>query len=449
LEKPCLSDKSHASLAPALPSGFFDVSKVRFIVVFLVCVSPAVLLWDGLIVQGLIAAVVAVGLAITAQTLRPGEAEFLVSIVRPAAAVAAIPALWILFQALPFGLLSNPIWASAQLALGHSMATAISVDPGASVIGLGQYLSLGATAFLSAAVAVDRGRAEWVLFVLTGASAVLAVILIAHGLFFPAFSGFTQAQAADCVTMGGVIAGAACMRSIERYESRHTNSYGSEAVLLWTLGACGGVLVLCALAVLLDETPEVFFAMGSGVAIIVWIMVVRRFRLGVWGVAPFVVVVFGVALLVFTAHPVERGHSVLLTFAPSSSPGGVSERILKDAPVVGTGAGTFAALVPIYREIDDPPASSVASTAAATLAIELGRPMVWLFVLTTVALVLIFLRAALERRRDSFYPAMGGGCLVALLLLTFINAGLLGNAASLIASVVFGLAIAQSKSRTA
>ena len=425
------------------------MSKVRYIVVFLVCASVAVLLWDGLIAQGLIAAVVAVGLAITAQALKPGEAEFLVSIVRPAAAVAAIPALWILFQALPFGLLPNPIWASAQSGLGHSMATAISVDPAESVIGLGQYLSLGAIAFLSAAVAVDRGRAEWLLFALTGASAFFAMILITQGVFFPAFSGFTQAQAADCVAMGGVVAGAACMRSIERYESHQASSYGSGPALLWTLGACGGVLVLCAAALLLDQTPGLFFAMGSGVLIIAWIMAVRRFRLGVWGVAPFVGVVIVVALLVFAAHPVERGRSVLLAFAPSSSARSVSERILKDAPVVGTGAGTFAALVPIYREIDDPPGSSVVSTTAATCAIELGRPMLWLFVLATVGLVLVFLRAALQRRRDSFYPAMGGGCLVSLLLLAFINVGLLGNAAGLIASVILGLAFAQSKSRIA
>jgi hypothetical protein len=446
--QPCLSSKSYASLTPALRSGI-DVSKVRFIVVFLVCASPAVLLWDGLIAQGLLAAVVAVGLAITARTLRPGEAEFLISIIRPAAAVAAIPALWILFQALPFGLLANPIWASARLALGHSMVTAISVDPGASVIGLGQYLSLGAVVFLSAAVAVDRARAEWLLFALTGVSAVFALILMAHALFSSAVSGFMQAQAADCVAMGAVIASASCMRSLERYESRHARSYGSVPVLLWTLGACGGALVLCAVAVLFDETPEVFFAMATGVAIIVWIIVVRRFRLGVWGVAPFVVVVIGVALLFFTTHPVERGRSALLAFAPLSSAGGVSERMLKDAPVVGTGAGTFAALVPIYRQIDDPPESSVASTTAATSVIELGRPILWLFVLAAVASVLIFLRAALQRGRDSFYPAMGGGCLVTLLLLTFVNAGLLGNATGLIAAVMFGLSIAQFKSRTA
>ena len=425
------------------------MSKVRFIVVFLVCASPAVLIWDGLIAQGLIAATVAAALAVTARTLRPGEAEFLVSIVRPAAAVAAIPALWILLQALPFGLLANPIWASAQLALGHSMATAISVDPGASVIGLGQYLSLGGAAFLSAAVAVDRARAEWVLFALTGAGAAFALILMTHGLFSLVFSGYTQAQAADCAAMGAVIASAACMRSLEQYESRHARSYGSLPVLLWTLGACGGALVLCVGAALFDGTPEVLFAMGFGVAIIAWIIAVRRFRLGVWGVAPFVVVVAGVALLIFTTHPIERGRSALLAFAPSSSPRGVSERILKDTPLVGAGAGTFAALVPIYREINDPPGSSEASTTAATLAIELGRPILWLIVLATVASVLIFLRAALQRGRDSFYAAMGGGCLVTLLLLIFIDAGLLGNATGLIAAIMFGLAIAQSKSRTA
>ena len=47
--------------------------------------------------------------------------------------------------------------------------------------------------------------------------------------------------------------------------------------------------------------------------------------------------------------------------------------MLKDAPLVGMGAGTFTALVPIYRAIDDPLNSSEASTMAATFTIELGR----------------------------------------------------------------------------
>jgi hypothetical protein len=427
------------------------VSKVRLIIVILICASPVVLLWDGLIAQGLVAGIVAAGLVVTARTLRPGEAEFLVSIIRPAAAVAAVPALWIILQALPFGIFANPIWSSAKLALGHSIVGSISVDPGASIIALSQYLSLGAVAFLSAAVAVDRLRAEWLLFALTGAGAVFALLLMAHGLFSPLveFSAYMTAQAADCAAIGAVIAGAACMRSLERYDSRHGRSHGSMPVLLWTIAACGFALLLCIAAIIFQEPSEVLFAMTCGVVIIAWIIVVRRYRLGAWGVVPFAVVVITVALLVFTTHPLERGRSVLLTFAPAPSQGVVSERMLKDAPLVGTGAGTFSALVPIYRAIDDPLGSSQASTTAATVAIELGRPMLWLLVLAATASMLIFLRAALQRGRDSFYPAMGGGCLVTLLLLVFIDAGLLGNAAGLMVAAMFGVSLAQSKSRTA
>ncbi len=426
------------------------MSKVRLIVVLLICALPAVLLWDGLIAQGLVAAIAAVGLVLTAQTLRPGEAEFLISIIRPAAAIAAVPVVWILLQTLPFGLLVNPIWTSAKLALGRSIASSISVDPAASIIALGQYLTLGAVAFLSAAVAVDRVRAEWLLFAMTSVGAVFALVVAAHGLFAPflEFSTFMNAQAADCVAMGAVIAAAACMRSLERYESHHGRSHGSLPTLLWTLAACGLALVLCLAAVIFQEPPEILFASACGVVIIAWIIVVRRFRLGTWGVVPFAVVVISVALLVFTTHPVERGQSALLAFAPPSSQGAVTKRMLKDAPSVGTGAGTFAALTPIYRAIDDPPGISEASTTAATFAIELGRPMLWLFVLGIAASILIFLRAALLRGRDSFYPAMGGGGLVTLMLLIYMNDGLLGNAVGLIVAAMFGLSMAQSKSRT-
>ena len=65
-----------------------------------------------------------------------------------------------LVQVLPLRVLAHPIWKSAETALGHPVAGGISVDPGASVIALGQYLSVIAVAFLSAAVAVDRQRAE-------------------------------------------------------------------------------------------------------------------------------------------------------------------------------------------------------------------------------------------------------------------------------------------------
>lgn len=402
--------------------------------------------------QSLLSGIIAVALAITALTLRPGETAFFVSIIRRFVAVAAVPGLWIVFQILPLRSLAHPIWASAQSALGHSVWASISVDPGASVITLGQYLALCAVAFVSAAVAVDRGRAEALLFALTAAAVLIALLLLTKDLLVPglSFAPFTREQAIDCSAMGAIIAGAACIRTFERYETRRRSPGRSVSMLVSTFTACSVALAVCSGTLFLDSTREVLVATGCGLAALACVMIVRRFGLGAWGLAAFVVPLIGVAILLFTSYPAERGKSLLLTFATTSSVSltNVSERVLDDAPLLGTGAGTFAAVAPIYREMDDPRSGPVASTTAATWAIELGRPILGLIALATMRFVVILLQASLQRGRDSFYPAMGASCLITLLLLSFINAGFLGNAPGLIAAVVLGLSIAQSKSRT-
>ena len=110
------------------------------------------------------AGIIAIALVIAARNLRPGETEFLISIIRWPAAIAAVPALWLCIQVLPLRLLEHSIWKSAETALGHPLVGSISIDIGATAIALGQYLSIAAVAFLSAAVAVDRLRADWILF---------------------------------------------------------------------------------------------------------------------------------------------------------------------------------------------------------------------------------------------------------------------------------------------
>jgi hypothetical protein len=452
MSRACVNDGFSARSGRYHRDSDFDVSNVRLILVTLICASPVILLWDGLIMQGLVAGIVAVALAITARTLRPGETGFLVSIIRPLAPVAAVPALWVLVQVLPLRMLAHPIWKSAETALGHPVAGGISVDPGASVIALGQYLSVIAVAFLSAAVAVDRQRAEWILFVLTAAVTAIALIMLTHELFFPGvwLATFARAQAINCVAMGTIIASAACIRTIERYESRRSSPQRSVPVLLRTFVACSAALAICGATLMLDATREVLIATGYGFLALACVLIIRRFALGKFGITAIAAPALGAAILLLAYHPAERSTSVLLTFGGASSPSliALTERVLDDAPLVGTGAGTFAALAPIYREMDDLPANSMAATAAAAFAIESGQPILWLMVVATAGSLIVLLRASLQRGRDSFYPAMGGGCLVTLLLLAFTNASLLGTATGLIAAAVLGLGFAQSKSRT-
>ena len=119
-------------------------------------------------------------------------------------------------------------------------------------------------------------------------------------------------------------------------------------------------------------------ATGYGILALACVLIIRRYALGIFGITAIAAPALGAAILLLAYHPAERSTSVLLAFAGASSPSlfALSERVLDDAPLVGTGAGTFAALAPIYRETESP--NSVAATAAAAFAIELGKPMFWL-----------------------------------------------------------------------
>ena len=258
-------------------------------------------------------------------------------------------------------------------------------------------------------------------------------------------SPFLRAQAIDCTSLGMIIAGAACIRTIERYEIRHSRPPQSMSLLLWTFAGSAAALAICFVALVLGATYWTIVASVCGLAAVVVMWIVRRF--GPWGSAAIPLPALGVVIFMMAYHSPLQGASELLTFAGSSAPPTAqSQRMLEDAPLLGTGAGTFAALAPIYREIDEPPPSAVAAT---TLAIELGKPMFWLITAAAIASILFLLRASQRRGRDSYYPAMGGGCLVTTFLIAFANAGSLGPAFQLIFAVTLGVAVSQSKSRTA
>ena len=403
--------------------------------------------------HGLVAGLAAVGIGALALSIRPGETRFLISVIRPGAALAVVPALWVIFQTLPLRVIAHPIWASAEAALGHPLPGSISIDFGATAMALGQYLSAVGIALLSAAVAVDRRRTAWILFTLMGATVLIAVIQLFHdlaGLTFLNDIGtlFETAQAVDCAAIGAIVAAAAGFRTLERYENGRANAGISKAALFWQSIATYAALVICITSLAVNASGAVMIATGYGFGALIAVAVIRRLGFGPWGTAAIAVPAIGLAVLLIASEPGLRTKGVVLAFAPSHTALiSASQRILDDAAWTGTGAGTFAAIVPIYRDIDDP-GTSIAPTAAAALSIELGRPMLWLIVVAIVGAIVMLLRASLLRGRDFFYPAAGAGCLITLSFLSFINSGALGTATSVIAAAVLGLAIAQSKSRT-
>jgi hypothetical protein len=431
------------------------VSQARFLLVALICASPGVLFFDGTIMRGILAGVAAVGIAIISRAMRPGETQFFVSFARPAAVLAAIPALWMLIQVLPLPFLAHPIWTSAETAIGHPIRGSISIDIGATVMALGFYLTIFAVAFWAGAVAVDRQRAEWILFSLMTATALIGLMVTATNLFgLPHINSkslvFGRTQAIDCVAMGVTIAAAAVIRTLERYETRRASPDRTVSAVLRTFAACAIALAICIVVLIMSAPVGTLVATGFGVIALVSVVLIRRLGLGPWGIAAIAIPAIAIAGFLAASEPRLRTESFALAFATEApaSPTSMSQRILADAPLRGTGAGTFAAIAPIYRDIEDQTAIFTAPTAAAAIAIELGRPMLWLIVATMAGSIYVLLRASLRRGRDSFYPTAGASCLITLLFLSFMNAEVLGSVVATIIAATLGLAFAQSKSRT-
>jgi hypothetical protein len=418
--------------------------------------TPALLLpTNTTISQAAVGLVVATAVAILSPAIRPGEAGHLVTLLRPVMPFVALPALWMAVQLLPLQPigLAHPIWESTAAALGHPVGGSISVDVGATVLALSQYLFAAGIALVSAALATDRARAEWVLFTLVGATTTAAALLIVQelsnvlSLGLPDFMR-SRPEALVVAAIGIVLSATATVRTVERHETRHGNESVSRFVA--RLLAFSSTFTICLLAVVAGSTGPMMVAVGYGLAIIVIIVLIRRLGIGPWGNAAIALVVIMISVGIVASEPEIRGKH--LTLALASDLGGptlsIASRMLSDTPWSGTGAGTYSALSPIYRDLGDPETVLAAPTTAVKVAIELGAPALWLTVAAAIGLTLFLFGGALQRGRDSFYPMAGASLTALLLLLGFMNAGLFGLAPSIIAACALGLALAQRESRS-
>ena len=420
------------------------------ILVLLILATPITIILNGPTIAGLLAAAAAISVAIVGIRIRPREAGFLSAVIRPVAIAAAVPAIWMLIQAIPLqgSGLAHPIWKSAAAALGLPLAGSISIDPGATLMSFVRYLSATAIAFVAAAVAIDRRRAEWILFVLTIATTLIALMALGAnlGVFtFPNSGDGGQARivATDCAGLGVIFAAAAALQSKARRPDQ-TSSW------IWpTFVASLVALAICLLAVIVGASAPTYFAVICGVTTLIVAIMILRFSIGPWGIAAIISLAVFVAIAAVALQPGTRTLGLTLAFATQAPAPliAVTQRILAETSWTGTGAGTFAAILPIYRNVDELAAGYIAPTAAAAIAVEMGRPFFWAILMGAVALAVTLLHGALRRQRDFFYSTAGASCVVTITLLSFGNAASLSIPVTVIGAVAIGVAIAQSKSR--
>jgi hypothetical protein len=429
------------------------VSTALSPLIVIVAITPVILIHDGIAIYGLLLALVSIGVALTAPRIPASETAHLNKVILTPAILIGIPAAWMLVQMLPLPIhaLVNPIWDSAATALGRPMVGAISIDIGATALAFAKYTFAFGVLLLAVLTAADRRQAKWLLYALTTATTVISLMFVCSKLFNFAFLNALQDpakrfDALDAAAFGLILSITTGNRIYERQEMRRSEA--SRAAFRRGCALCAAAFVVCLAALFLGRSRVVTFAALYGVGGVLAIALIRRLNLGRWGlIALAAVAIVGFIGIAATGTGIQESDLTMALASPSQGATALAQRIVSDAPLPGTGAGTYAALVPIYRTPDEDEHQTIVPTAAAAISVELGRTMLWYIFISLATGALLLLQGALRRGRDSFYPAAGTASLIASLLLVLGNSGLLGVASGSLAAATVGLAIGQSKSR--
>lgn len=344
---------------------------------------------------------------------------------------------------LPLGF-GHPIWASARDALGGLPFGPITADLSLTLNAL--ILALAAIASLGVTIVVvrDRGRAELVLFVLAGVTAVSALTLDLHRLSPAIAGGAATSELATTLAGFGLILNLAVMQlAAERAETRHSLL---RSIVLGLLGLAGASISAGAVFGLSGTNNAI--AAGFGVVLILLILVIRRLDLSPLAAGALAAAALIGAAIVLTFLFEQSSGPVLLRLVPEmgSEAKAALERMLADTRWFGAGAGTFSAVGRIYQS----DAGAVLTAPSTATAIFAGMGAIGLAVAVLsglIALVRLFF-GALQRGRDSFFPAAAAACVLFALVQSFAGPGLLQTAAILCLSAIVGLGLSQSVSQS-
>jgi hypothetical protein len=411
---------------------------------------PTLAFSDGPVAQSLIAILAATSLALVGISARAADVNYAAQATRHFKLAAAVPAIWMTIQILPmpFSSISHSIWVNANDALNQRAWGHISIDTGASIQALAFYLANVALIAVGVFVAKDRRRAEHLLFTLTAISTLTIVALLVSKSGLIAASMDTDQALSALSAVGLILWLTTGVRSIERYESKRAAPERSKQNIQTTLALCGAGLLVCIAGLAASATLNVSLIVAFGAITFGSLQAIRRVGLAGWAAGIVIAtMIAAAAMIVLWRFDSVHALSPFLQFATSASPDAISvaRRTLADTGWMGIGAGTYAALLPVYQELS----SSVtkAPSTVAAFAIELGWPMALFIIAVTCGLVVIFFRGALARGRDSFYPAAAGACAIIVLGQAFCDTSLLDTCIAVVGDAVIGLGLAQSVSQ--
>ena len=384
-----------------------------------------------------------------------------------AAAPFGLAVLWAGFQTVPFSPseLHHPLWRSAAEALGSSYRGSISLDPVASRESLVRIVTSAGIFWLALQLGRDRGRAGRILVAVAAGSAVYA----AYGLAVDLSGANTilwldKTAYHDVVTatfvnrnsfatfagLGLLCTVAALYRGVARDVAGARGARESARRLLGTSpirhAALAGAALVLGTALALSESRAGAAATGLGFAVLVFVLAARR-GLSARAVVLSAVLLAaaGAAVMALSGEGLERRlHETESDWRTRAEIAERTRHAIGDAPILGTGLGTFASVYRVYRSGRLGPNVDRAHNDYLELALELGLPAAACFVGALAVLALVCAAGVFIRRRDVEVPAVGLASCVLVGAHALVDFSLQIPAVAATFALVLGAAVAQS-----
>lgn len=409
----------------------------------LICIvfASGATIHDGFAVRSLLSLLAAVALVFVGMSARAVDIKFAGQATARLKVVVALPALWMLVQILPLPFGAHSLWIYANEALDQQALGHISIDLGATLLSLAFYLANVTLIVVTLFVAKDRKKAELILLVLACVSVAITIALLLGKMGLIAWLDAGDDVRSAISSLGILLCLANAVGAIERLQGRHDEDESPVRFVLW---ASGIGLLFCIGGLATSATLNAALIAALGVLVFGSIQIVRRADLANWATAVLLATLcIATAMIAAWRYDTTRLVSPFLQFATAAPADAISvaTRLLADAGLRGTGAGTFAALLPLYQDLGGSIAS--APSTAAAFAIELGWPMTLILIAIATWTTAVLYQGALNRGRDSFYSALAAACVVVLVGQTFCDASLLNSTVATIADAVVGLGLAQ------
>jgi hypothetical protein len=380
-----------------------------------------------------------------------------VAISKPLAAAILLPAAWMVLQIVPVppGSIEHPVWRSAAAALPGGVTGHVSIDLGSTLRGLFGYLCLIALAFVTSVLTRNRDRAETTLFALCTVTTFAAVELLLVQNFSFLKPGDKSGDIADALialsAFGAIVNLAFIVRTTERHDTRAWHQPRSPQAYAGMISLGTLAAILCVAALIQSATSDVLIATTFGCMVMGLVVLIRRLALGRWTIATVcaaVLVAWGGAIALRSAA--NPSVSPLFRFAKAfpAEAGAATLRMMSDANWAGGGVGSYPALAAIYRDASGVPGDTAINTVASML-LEWGGIGVLLTAVLPLQLLVVLLRGALSRGRDSFYAAGAAACLITACCEAFCDSSFTDAPVQTLAAILFGLGLSQTTGRQA